>query len=441
MDATGRTHDDALHLLSPGGCALCAAARDGVEAWARAFVNEARADLDAVDGVRDALGFCPVHTRRMLADPAASWVLPAVAAEVVDEGRERLGGGLAGRRPGSVAVCPACVRAARSAASAAGTLAAPLPDDGVRTAFEAAGGVCAPHLADLAAEAGPRRGPVRDAAAAPLLDRLDAARADGADPVAAVRTVAGDDPDAARRAALAPALADLATQDDAAAADGGGTALARLWLDRATCPPCTAAAVTGWRYVAWLVGAAQTPGRGDPPSRQDVVLCEVHLTDAAHLDGPRLAPVAAEAVAAARTALSAALAPSSRRGAGFGRRDDRPAEGLGCRACSAAATAEARAWDLLVAVAADADLAAAARSSHGLCLRHGLRTAAGHGPAGRLFGEVLDGRLAMLGWDLREGIRLGRWDTRFTPAGASTTAWRRATTLLDGRIDLGTPVA
>ena len=42
---------------------------------------------------------------------------------------------------------------------------------------------------------------------------------------------------------------------------------------------------------------------------------------------------------------------------------------------------------------------------------------------------------------LREGIRLGRWDTRFTPAGASTTAWRRATTLLDGRIDLGTPVA
>lgn len=439
MDATGRTHDDALHLLSPGGCALCAAARDGVEAWARAFVNEARSDLDAMDGVRDALGFCPVHTRRMLADPAASWVLPAVAAEVVDEGRERLGGGLAGRRPGGVAVCPACVRAARSAAGAAGTLAATLPDERVRTAFGATGGVCAPHLADLAGEAGPRRGPVRDAAAAPLLAALEATGADGDDLAAAVRAVAGDDPDAARRAALAPVLAGLAAQDDAAAADGGGRALALLWLDRATCPPCTAAAVTGWRYVAWLVGSADAPGRGDPPSRQDVVLCEVHLTDAALLGGPRLAPVVVEAAAAARTAVTTALAPAARRPGGL-RRAERPAQGLGCRACAAAATAESRAWDLLVAVAADADLAAAARSSHGLCLRHGLRTAAGHGAAGRLFGEVLDGRLAMLGWDLREGIRLGRWDTRFTPAGASTTAWRRATTLLDGRIDLGTPV-
>jgi hypothetical protein len=448
MDATGRAYDDALHLLSPGGCAVCAAARDGVEAWARAFVNEARADLDGLDDVRDALGFCPVHTRRMLADPAASWVLPAVAAEVADEGRARLGGGLAGRRPGGVAVCPACVRAARSAGTAALTLAATLTDDRVRAAFTAGGGLCAPHVADLAGETGRAAGALRDTAAAPVLARLTEGTdspdpSEPADPDllrGVVRAVAGDDPDASRRSTLAPALAELAAQDDAAAAAGGGAALARLWLSRATCPPCTAEAVTGWRYVAWLTGSAAAPGRGDPPSRQDVVLCEVHLTDALHAGGPRLGTVVAEAVTAARTAVTTAVAAAGRRPAGFGRREERPAPGLGCRACSAAQTAQQRAWDLLVAVAADADLAAAARSAHGLCLRHGLRTATGHGTAGRLFGEVLDGRLAMLGWDLREGMRLGRWDTRFTPAGASTSAWRRATTLLDGRIDLGTPV-
>ncbi|WP_088283343.1 hypothetical protein [Kineosporia sp. A_224] len=431
----GRAHDDALHLLAPGGCPVCAATHDGVESWARAFVNEARADLEAMDGVRDALGFCPVHTRRMLADPAASWVLPAVAAEVVAEGRERLGGGLAGRRPAGVAVCPACVRAARSADGAAGRLVTAMADARVREAFEAGGGVCAPHLVDLAGDAAAGRdgAAVRDLAARLVVDRLDGAPAQDR-----LLAVTGDDPDAGRRAALFPALERLAAQDDEAAAEGGGAALARLWLARPTCPLCTAAAVTGWRYVAWLVGAAAAPGRGDAPSRQDVVLCEVHLTDAAQVGGPRLDEVVGEAAAAARARVGRALAAPGRRGRA-GRRDD-PASGLGCRACAAADTALDRAWDLLDAVAADGPLTTAARAGHGVCLRHGLRTAAGHGTAGRLFGEVLDGRLAVLAWDVREGLRLGRWDTRFAPAGASATAWRRATTLLDGRIDLGTPV-
>jgi len=451
-DGAGRVVDDALHLLAPRGCALCAAAHDGVEAWARAFVGEARADLDAVDAVRDALGFCPVHTRRMLADPAASWVLPTVAAEVVDEGRERLAGGLAGRRPGGVAVCPACVRAARSAQIGAGLLARALADPRVSAAFTAAGGVCAPHLVDLAADAAAGRdgATARRSASRVLLERLD--RAGGRDGVTEpaggpqalpglLAALAGDDPDADRRAALVPVLAALATADDEAAAAGGGRARALVALSRPTCPLCTAAAVAAWRYVAWLVGAAGTPARGEPPARQDAVLCEVHLVDAVRVPGPRVGWLLAEAAAAARTVVArAADGPVARGRFRLGLRPPDPARGLGCRACSAAQTAHERTWALLDAVAADATLAEAARAAHGVCLRHGILTAAGHGPAGRLFGEILDGRLAMLGWDLREGLRLGRWDARFTPVGAEASAWRRATTLLDGRIDLGTPV-
>ncbi len=427
---SGRTLDDALHLLAVEGCAMCAASRDGVEAWARAFVDESRTDLDAMDGVRDALGFCPMHTRRMFADPAASWVLPAVAIEVVGAGRSRLGDGLAGRRPAPLARCPACVAASRSAQTTAGLLAGTLRDHRVREAFTAAGGVCAPHLVDLVpgAAAGRDGSAARTAATQTLTARLDAGRD-------VLGAVTGTDPDAARRAAFFPALERLAAEDDAAAEDGGGPALARLALDRATCPPCTASAVTAWRYVAWLAGSPAAPGRGEPPSRQDVVLCETHLADAASVGGPRLDRLLDEGAMAARAAVDRALAAAR----GRGRRSSRPVEGLGCRACAAAQTAGDRAWDLLRAVAADGALRPAARTAHGICLRHGVRTAAGHGFAGRLFGEVLDGRLAMLDWELREGVRVGRWDVRFTPVGAQATAWRRAPSLLDGRVALGTP--
>lgn len=422
----GRLLDDALHLLTAAGCPVCAAAHDGVEAWLRSFVAEARTDLDAMDGVRGALGFCPVHTRRVLADRAASWVLPAVALELVDEGRERLAGGLAGRRPGAVAVCPACVAAARSAQSAAGLLAGALADPRVADALAAAGGLCAPHLVDLADDAAAGRGgaPAREAAAAVLAARLD-------DPATAADAVTGDDRDAPRRAALLPAVAALAAQDAAASAAGGGRARALAALQRATCPLCTAAAVAAWRYVAWVASSPAVPGRGEPPAPQDDVLCEVHLLDAAAVGGSGVERLVRAAATAARDRVTAALAASS------GRRRADPAPG--CRACAAARAAHERAWDLLDAVAADAVLADAARQAHGVCLRHGLRTAAGHGPAGRLTGEVLDGRLAVLAWELREGRRLERWDTRCEPVGAEAGAWRRATALLDGRVDLGTP--
>lgn len=451
----GRVRDDALHLLAGQGCALCAAASDGEQAWVRGFVNEARTDLDAMDAVRDGLGFCPAHLRRVLADPAASWVLPPVAAEVVDEGRRRLGGVLAGRRADRVAACVGCVGTDRSVRSAAGVLAATLLDGGVQEAFRASGGLCAPHVLDLAEDAasGRDRAAVRQVVVEVLLSSVVPASTDGTDSAddmdradaergtaAAATAVTGQDPDADRRAAFGPALAVLAAQDDEAAAEGGGSALARLWLDRATCPLCTAATVTARRYLTWLTGSGETPGRGDPPSGQDLVLCATHLADAARIGGPGLPRVVDAALARAREDVADVVTgrPAVRR-RGVRTVPDGAAPRLGCRACDAAGTAHRRAWDLLDAACADRTLAERARGAHGLCLRDGLDHAAGHGPAGRLLGEVLDGRLAMLGWDLAEGIRLGRWDVRFATVGAQSTAWRRGTSLLDGRVDLGTP--
>ncbi|MFN0282161.1 MAG: hypothetical protein ACKVZ6_09350, partial [Kineosporiaceae bacterium] len=104
-------------------------------------------------------------------------------------------------------------------------LARALADPRVSAAFTAAGGVCAPHLVDLAADAAAGRdgATARRSASRVLLERLD--RAGGRDGVTEpaggpqalpglLAALAGDDPDADRRAALVPVLAALATVDD-----------------------------------------------------------------------------------------------------------------------------------------------------------------------------------------------------------------------------------
>jgi hypothetical protein len=427
--AARRARRDALHLLADGLCAVCRERDDAARSWLAYFTGDSNADPSVRAKVRAAAGFCPAHTRRLLADTAASWLLPRVHAEALAGGRELLapddGGG--GGRPGP---CPACEAGEAAERRAAADVLGALGEPEVRAAVTG-GAVCLAHTADLAGRSTPRDGAELAGAAAERL--TDAGKDRTAVPPELLAWLAGLDDDAPLRARHQRRL------DEAMAAEESAqrVSVAQRWeadVRLACCPLCLAEHRAARRLLRWAATGTGT-GTGRPTS-EETGLCARHLHDLDAVGGPNVPALLADNAEAWRARL-AGFARQAATGRAQGRAAARQllAEGR-CRACEEERTARSRQAALLAAAAHDPVRARAYEHAHGVCLRHALAL---DGSLPPLAGEVLRARLAWLEWEVAEALRKQDWHTRHEVKGAEMAVGRRAPALLDGRVYAGLP--
>jgi hypothetical protein len=435
----------ALRLLESPGCPACRAGATAEERWVFAFVTEHYGAPATLAELGRALGFCPSHSRPLLARVEAPWVMRTAYAAVVAAALERLNGARAAPPP---AACPLCRSRRTSEHATIAFLTEALARRPVSEAYRAAGGFCLPHAVIALGRA-------RAAEALVVADTLIEALGAADGEATLVERLAGRDPDRAARRALRARLGPPPPACDAAHARQSATAALRARLRVAACPTCLAVGRAEQRYLAWLAREQ----RRDPGAlaAEGLWLCATHLHDLLEEDAAAAGWVAALARfrvqgelwrlravlsrpdghtplgrlrAAARAlvpsrsrAVAAAVAPVVR---------ERP-----CAACHAARTTEEREAALVVAALHDGPLARRYERAHGLCARHVLALADSSRTS--LPARVLDARLRLLAWELEEAGRKSGWSARHEPAGAERTAWCRAAALLDGRVFLGAP--
>ncbi|WP_345461760.1 hypothetical protein [Actinoallomurus oryzae] len=364
---------DALRLLETDGCALCRAHDEAEETWLRWFGIEHHGDAGTLELLRSSLGFCPAHTRRLIAlgEPPVlrqpwEFVLRAAVGRT-----ERLI--TAGEAP-SPARCPVCETAGRRAQAAGALLTASLETSEVSAVLRRHRGLCYPHLRHLVPDLSPARAGV-------AADAVHAAIAE-----AGITAAAGTDPDAEHRARWYPLVAEAPEPVHLPPAE-------RLAMDleAGSCPCCRQAGRAEDTYLTWLLEQTE-------PSDHDLRLCPRHLHDAAQrAAGPtRTVRVRCELLRARVAELAMAARHTGTRPRRRLRRSDR---------------------------------------GHGLCLRHGEELAR-TGRAEAFLRRLLT-RLRQHAWELNEDTVRQAWDLRHEPKGRETTTWRRVPTVLDGRAYLG----
>jgi hypothetical protein len=406
--AAERALRDALHLLRDGLCAVCRERDDGARSWLAYFVDDSNSEESVRARLRAAVGFCPAHTRQLLAGTSAPWLMPRVHAEALAGGLRLLSDG------GRLGPCPACEAGEAAAQRAVTGILRALGEPPVREALRE-GALCLPHTATLAAQA--------ETATDVQAEALPVARLAGLDPDAAPR--------ARHQERLDPLLeAERARQRDAVAERWDADA--RL----ACCPLCLAGHRAARRLLRW---AATTTGSGHP-TPEETGLCPRHLHDLDAVGGPNV-PALLAANAEAWRARLARFGREAGRGGGRAGRRAAAARLLApgrCRACEEERTAHARQAALLAAALHDPVRARAYEHAHGVCLHHALATGEGPPPPEAAM-VVLRARLALLDWELTEALRKQDWRTRHEVKGAEMAVGARAPTLLDGRVYAGVP--
>jgi len=456
--SVARDRDDLLRLLAQGGCPVCRYRNAGVGYWFRAYAAETHTEPDVQQRMAASLGPCAAHTRYLIADESAPWLLKSMFADIVRAGLARLDG----RDTSPVAVCRLCAQERKDEESAVALIARALDDTvsgavgpaltTVQDAYRESGGACLVHALDAVRSAGPRAGPFL---ADVLRHRLDSVGG----PDGGVDLV-GSDPDVPRRAALRRGWIG---PDEIA--DPSVRALVGADLAARSCPVCRAGHRAEARFLRW----AATTGADGGPRGEEVTLCQRHLADVA-TDGPDArGVVSANAVlwqgrlgryASSVTGLPAGAwvgrigramtvvthPNAAQRWPQAGRElrspdrvhratADRLRQPPSCRACHAVATAEQRAAALLDAVAIDPAFDQLIGRVHGACLRHVLAGI----PAAPRYREVLRARLALLAWSLEESLRKDGWTTRWEVRGREMAAWTTAPTWIDGHVYAGWP--
>jgi hypothetical protein len=460
-----RDHATLLPELREIGCPACRRGEFADERFVFGFVYEHHNDGRTLDALRASLGFCDVHTRRLLSHQDAPHVMSLVYAEVVAAAVARLRAGHPA--DGGTQPCPMCLSGDTSRRAFIRALAGAVGDPDVGNAYRGSDGLCLPHLREALADAS------HETAAALLRDLATRLRTPD-EPPALIERLAGRDTDRGARR-----LARIRLREAFRNPAGRPTLeslRARLAVE--ACPTCAAGALAEARHLAWM-------GRESRSHPSNLVvegswLCPRHLHDLVEKDGetarwvaarlradiewdlarsedrlervpartlrgrwrqireraahepgdePRKGGRAAEAVSwlARRRgpALRSALAPLLQERA--------------CATCRVVATAEARETDLIMAGLLDRPIAARYARSHGLCLRHVLALPDDRPAA--VTRRVLRARLAILAWELEEAGRKSSWSVRFEARGDEVTAWRRAPAQLDGRNYLGAPAA
>ncbi|MFJ7280574.1 hypothetical protein [Kitasatospora sp. NPDC098663] len=436
-DGRKRDRREALLLLRGGLCALCRDRAQAERRWLAYFVAENHTDAAVLARLEACAGFCPAHTRLLLENSSAPWLMPQVA-QVALAGAEHL---LSGTGP--QARCPLCQSLAEGTERSIHTLLRALDQEEVRETLTAEPVLCLPHTLALAARARPgehRR-------------LLDAALKHLAAPDAGLDLVAGEDPDAAARTRRSRNLDPLLdAEPDIAARSAGGRWEADTAL--ACCPVCLAEQRAVRRLLCW-----QARDR-DPTTRasgQETELCAGHLHDLTAVGGPRVDEIVGVNGQRARTDLTRHLdrggtgADLTRHldrggtGADLTRHLDRGGTGADlaavqphCRACAEEERAGLREYALAAAALTDPLRARRFEHAHGLCLHHVL-TWPGGTPPPTSVAVVLRARLALLGWEIDEALRKQDWRTRHEVRGSETSAGLRAPALLDGRVYAGLP--
>ncbi|OPF77312.1 hypothetical protein VT50_0221265 [Streptomyces antioxidans] len=410
-----RAERDALHLLREGPCGVCRERDDATRRWLTYFAHESHTDQGVMARLGAAAGFCPAHTRHLLADTSASWLLPPVHDAALTGGQRLLADTSTGPGP-----CPACVNGADAEDRALQTVIRAVDRPPVREAV-ADEAMCLPHMALLATRTGADDGGWLAGAALAHLERQRTG----------MSWLAGMDPDATARALLHPLLDPLLRaeqhQQQRAVLDRWDADIALV-----CCPLCLAEHRAARRLLRWA--ATSTDSRR--PAREETGLCPRHLHDLTALGGPSVSAVVADNRARwsdqlTRFRESAPRGRAARRTAAA--QLLRPPD---CRACAEEHTAVRRQAALLAAAVRDPVRARAFEHAHGICLRHALDHS---GALPSLVRTVLDARLALLRWEVDEWSRRQDWHTRHEAKGAEMAVGRRAPSLLDGHVYAGLP--
>ncbi|MFE3148104.1 hypothetical protein ACFXJ6_15740 [Streptomyces sp. NPDC059218] len=410
-----RALSDALHLLNGGLCAVCRERDEFAARWLSYFVIETHTEEGTRARVEAAAGFCPAHTRRLLADASSSWLMPQVHDLALAGGVRLLDAPDACR-----ARCPCCAAGDDAVERASETLLGAFGQARVREAVRQ-GAVCLPHMAALAARTSSEYGRSLADAASALLE---------GEPCGLVR-LAGTDEDAQARSRLLDRI-DPLLQVEEQQRRRSVTSHWKADVEAGCCPLCLAGHRAVRRLLTWEAAAAEH-GR---PSGEEAVLCPRHLHDLAAVGGPDVAAVLTangDQWNARLGRFRGILTEGGRR-----RADAAPylMAAPRCRACEEESTAVRRQAALLTAQLHDPVRAGEYARTHGVCLRHALNwQGAGAGPVH----EVLVARLALLRWEIDEVLRKQSWRTRHEIEGAERRVVRHAPTLLDGRVYAGLP--
>ncbi len=414
-------------LLQDPGCPVCRYVEESERSFFSWFQIESFTAAEVQARLRAAMGMCPAHSRRLVAEVGAGegHIMTTVMRHALAGARQIL------RDGGQPGPCPACEAVAFATRRGRTLVVGGLSESGHAHLYSEHDGICLPHLLH-AAEVAER--PVLRLLAERLAARLEA-RAGSA----LVSAIAGADPDALRRATCRERLPDRT---------GDGSAVARLCgqLESESCPVCLARGQADRRYVDWFVERAS---ERDPSLETDPGhLCAPHLHDVETVDE-------AGATSAARRQRTTRLGQLRRlidrldqppRPPRRGRRGatEDPVPGRNefaltdhCPACNARDGIERAQLALVAAALGLRPVRDRYDCSHGLCVRHALRIPEGR--ATDMTHRHVDARLSLLSWEVEETARKYAWAYRHEASGPEIDAWIRAMGQIDGRVFEGAP--
>ncbi|HUA03227.1 MAG TPA: hypothetical protein VMB27_04935 [Solirubrobacteraceae bacterium] len=413
-------------LLREPGCPACSYVGEIERSFFSWFQIESFSSPQVQGRLRAALGMCPPHSRRLVEELGGGHIMTTVV-------REALAGALHHVRGDTqTGTCPACEAVEAGSRRGCRLVLDGLLEPAMTRLYSDHGGMCLVHVLQSL--------PVVDPPTLTLLTERLLARLREPEGPGLPTVLAGSDDDARRRALWREKLPAI---------PHNGSTIDRLReiIEIDACPVCLSAGVAERDYLDWFStrSAAGDDSLGSDPGE----FCPGHLHDIAHAHTTRSPGLAIDHKRAARIAqlerflarLSNLPAPSKR-----GRRskpdalDHVRAELLAtpyCAVCNARDGAERARLDLVTASLALASVRDRYDRSHGLCARHAMQMADGH--AARAARRHLDGRLAVLAWEVSETARKYGWAYRHETSGPEHDAWARALAQIDGRVFVGAP--
>ena len=407
-------------LLREPGCPACRYVGEIEQSFFSWFQIESFSSPQVHAQLRAALGMCPAHSRRLAEELGEGHVMTTVAREALAGALQHVRGDTQAGR------CPACEVVATGSRRGCQLVLEGLLDPSMGRLYAHNGGMCLEHVlqtlpaADL---------PALKTLAEQLLAQLRHETGRGL-----ATSLAGSDDDAARRAFWRERLPELPTR---------GSTLDRIreTIEIDACPVCVSAGAAERDYLDWFSAGSVA---GDESLRSDPgEFCSSHLHDAVAasfaIDHKRAARIAHLERFLARLSR---LPARSRKG-----RRSRPDEldqvreellaGPYCATCKARDGVERSRLDLIAASLSLAPVRERYERSHGLCLRHAMQIP--EGQAARVARRHVDGRLAILAWEVNETARKYAWAYRHETGGPEHGAWMRALAQIDGRVPGGAP--